>query len=44
MATVLLSCLFGVVGAMVLWVAGTAAAQRDQMMGRGGTLSRPEKM
>ena len=42
MLTILLSCLFGAVGAMVVWVAGTASATRDQMMRQGGRLTPPE--
>jgi hypothetical protein len=44
MQTVILSCLFGVVCTMVLWVAGSAAAMRDQMMRRGGRLAPPEEL
>ncbi len=43
MQTVILSCLFGVVGAMVLWVVGSAAAKRDQMIRRAGKLLPPEE-
>ena len=41
MQTLVLSFLFGGVCAMVLWVAGSAAAMRDRMMQRGGRLYRP---
>jgi hypothetical protein len=44
MQTILLSCLFGAVGAMVLWVAGSASAMRDRMMRRGGRLAPPEEL
>jgi hypothetical protein len=43
MATVLLSCVIGAVCSMVLWVAGSAAVTRDQMMRRGGKLAPPEE-
>jgi predicted outer membrane lipoprotein len=43
MQTVILSCLFGVVGAMVLWVVGAAAAKRDLMIRRTGKLVPPEE-
>lgn len=43
MQTVIMSCLFGVVGAMVLWVVGAAAANRDLMIRRGGKLFPPEE-
>jgi hypothetical protein len=43
MQTVILSCLFGVFGAMVLWVVGAAAAKRDQMIRRAGKLFPPEE-
>jgi hypothetical protein len=43
METVLLSCVIGAVCTMVLWVAGSAAVMRDQMMRRGGKLSPPEE-
>lgn len=43
MQTIVLSCLFGAASAMVLWIAGSTAAMHDQMMRRGGSLSRPEE-
>ncbi len=43
MQTILLSCLFGAVCTMVLWVAGSAVAIRDRMMRRGGKFSPPEE-
>ncbi len=43
MQTIVLSCLFGAVCAMVACVAGSASAMHDQMMRRGGSLSRPEE-
>jgi hypothetical protein len=44
MQTLILSCLFGVVCTMVMWVAGSAAVTRDQMMRRGGRLAPPEDL
>jgi hypothetical protein len=44
MQTLLLSCLFGAVCAMVLWVAGSASALRDRMMRRGDRLSGSEEL
>ncbi|HEY3847340.1 MAG TPA: hypothetical protein VGL95_09525 [Acetobacteraceae bacterium] len=38
MQTLLLSCVFGVVCAMVLWVLGSAAAKRDYLMRNGEKL------
>lgn len=35
MQTIVLTCLFGVVFAMVMWVVLSAAATRDRMMRRG---------
>jgi hypothetical protein len=35
MQTIILSCLFGTVCAMVLWAVGPAAAMRDLMIRRG---------
>jgi hypothetical protein len=43
MQTLLLSCLFGAVCTMVLWVLSSVAAKRDQMMRRGGKLFPPEE-
>jgi hypothetical protein len=43
MQAILLSCLFGVAGTMVLWVAGAAAATREQLM-RSRRLSPPEEL
>jgi len=42
MQALILTCVFGALGVMVLWVAGTAAVTRDQMMQRGGKLAPPE--
>jgi hypothetical protein len=42
MQTILASCLFGAVCTMVLWVVGSAAAKRDQLMRRGEKLFPPE--
>ena len=42
MQALILSCVFGALCTMVLWVAGSAAVTRDQMMQRGGKLSPPE--
>jgi len=44
MQTVILSCIFGAVCAMVLWAVGAAAATRDRMMRRGGKLVPPEEL
>jgi hypothetical protein len=44
MQTLILSCLFGAVCAMVMWVAGSAAVKRDEMMRRGGRLAPPEDL
>jgi hypothetical protein len=43
MQTVLLSCVFGAVCTMVLWVVSSAAAKREQMMRRGGRPAPPEE-
>lgn len=43
MQTVLLSCLFGVVCTMVLWVVSSAAVKRDELVRRGGRLAPPEE-
>jgi len=42
MLTVLVSCLFGAVSAMMLWAAGSASETRNQMMRRGGKLAPPK--
>jgi hypothetical protein len=44
MQTMLLSCLFGVVCAMVLWVVGSASAKRDELLRRNGKLFPPEEI
>jgi hypothetical protein len=44
MQTIIVSCLFGAVGAMVLWVVGAAATNRDLMLRRGGKLFPPEEL
>ncbi len=44
MQSLLLSCLFGAVCAMVLWVLGSASAKRDHLMRRGDKLLRPEEI
>jgi hypothetical protein len=44
MQTIILSCLFGAVCAMVLWVAVSASEMRDAMMRRGGPLAPPEEL
>ena len=44
MQTVLLSCVFGAVCTMILWVVSSVAAKREQMMRRGDTLSPPEEI
>jgi hypothetical protein len=43
MQTIVLSCLFGAVCTMVLWVVGSASAKRDLMIRRGGKLLPPEE-
>jgi hypothetical protein len=43
MQTVLLSCLFGAVCTMVLWVVSSVAAKHKQMVRRGARLSPPEE-
>jgi predicted outer membrane lipoprotein len=43
MQSILLSCAFGAVATMVLWVVSSAAAKREQMMRRGGRLAPPEE-
>jgi predicted outer membrane lipoprotein len=44
MQTLLLSCLFGVVAAMVLWVLSSASAKRDYLMRHGDKLLPPEQI
>ena len=44
MQTLVLSCLFGAVCTMVLWVLGSAAAKRDHLMRHGDKLFPPEKI
>ena len=44
MQTLLLSCLFGAVYTMILWVVGSAAAKRDYLMRRGDKLFPPEEI
>lgn len=44
MQTVLISCVFGAVCTMVLWVVGAAAAKRDALIRRGGKLLPPEEI
>jgi len=43
MQTIILSCVFGAVCTMVLWVVSSAAAKRDMMIRRGGRLLPPEE-
>lgn len=43
MQTIILSCIFGAVCAMILWVVGSAAAKHDLMVRRGGGLLPPEE-
>jgi len=43
MQTIILSCVFGAVGTMILWVVGSVAAKRDMMIRRGGKLLPPEE-
>ncbi len=44
MQTVILSCLFGGLCTMVLWVVSSLAAKREQLMRRGGGLAPPEEI
>jgi hypothetical protein len=44
MQTVFISCAFGAVCTMVLWVVGAAAAKRDELIRRSGKLLPPEKI
>ncbi len=44
MQTLLLSCLFGAVCTMVLWVLSSASAKRDYLMRRGDKLLPPEEI
>lgn len=44
MQTIVLSCLFGVVCTMILWVVGPAAAKREELVRRNGPLLPPEEI
>jgi len=44
MQTLVLSCVFGTVCAMVLWVVSSASVKRDEMMRRSGRLFPPEEI
>jgi hypothetical protein len=44
MQTLILSCVFGTVCTMVLWILGSAAAKRDHLMRRGNKLFPPEEI
>jgi hypothetical protein len=44
MQTLLLSCLFGIVCTMVLWVISSAAAKREYLMRHGDKLLPPEEI
>jgi len=44
MQTLLLSCAFGALCSLVIWVVGAAAAKRDALMRRNGKLLRPEEI
>jgi hypothetical protein len=44
MQTLLLSCAFGAVCTMVLWVVSAAAVKRDQLVRRGIKLFPPEEI
>jgi hypothetical protein len=44
MQTLLLSCLFGAICAMVLWVVGSASAKRDALLRRNGNRFPPEEI
>ena len=43
MQTVLLSCVFGGICTMVLWVVSSAAVKREQMMRRGERFAASDK-
>jgi hypothetical protein len=44
MQTILLSCLFGAVSAMMLWVVSSASVKHDQLMRRSGKLFPPDEI
>jgi hypothetical protein len=44
MQTLLLSCAFGAVCTMVLWVVSSVAAKHDQLVRRGVKLFPPEEL
>jgi hypothetical protein len=44
MQTLLLGCLFGAMGTMILWVGGSARATRDQLLQHDGKLFRGESL
>jgi hypothetical protein len=44
MQTLVLSCVFGAVCTMVLWVVCSASAKRDALMRRSGRLFPPEEI
>jgi hypothetical protein len=44
MQTVVLSCVFGAVCTMVLWVVSSASAKHDELMRRSGRLFPPEEI
>jgi hypothetical protein len=44
MQTLLLSCLFGAVCTMILWVLSSASAKRDYLMRHGNKLLPPEEI
>jgi hypothetical protein len=44
MQTLVVSCVFGAVCTMVLWIIGSAAAKRDYLMRRGDKLFPPEEI
>jgi hypothetical protein len=44
MQTLLLSCLCGAMGAVILWVGNSARATRDQLLQHDGKLFRTESL
>jgi hypothetical protein len=44
MQTIVLSCVFGAVCTMVLWVVSSASVKRDELMRRSGRLFPPEEI
>jgi hypothetical protein len=44
MQTLVLTCVFGAVCSMVLWVVSSASVKRDELMRRSGRLFPPEEI